>query len=313
MARRNPAPVARLTFVRTLTLAAASSPGRRAHVAAASGVVSVGRFRYVIADDELHLGVFPRHGRGTGTLARVRRGRLPLQKKARKRRKPDFEALAVVPSFAGHPFGALLLLPSGSRPNRCAGALVPLRPDGGIAGAARKVDLSALYRAIGTAFPLNIEGAFVDGEHLALMQRANKGSGVNARIRVAMHPLLDALSRNRAPPRGAVFDMQTFDLGTIDGIPLGFTDAAALPLGGFAFTAVAEDTDDAYADGGCIGSAIGIVDDADRLVSLWRLVPALKVEGIEIGVVGRHVHIVVVTDADDASVAARLLRTRIAL
>ena len=75
---------AKLTVVRTLALARASGAGRRAHIAAASGLVSVGGFRYVIADDELHLGVFSRNGRGEGTLVRVRAGTLPTRPKPRK-------------------------------------------------------------------------------------------------------------------------------------------------------------------------------------------------------------------------------------
>lgn len=313
MKRRMPTPDARLTLVRSLHLAAGSQPGRRAHVAAASGIVSVGDFRYVIADDEHHVGVFARRGQAAGRLVRVRSGRLPLGQKARKRRKPDFEAITAFPAFGRCPGGALLLLPSGSRPNRCLGALLPLASDGSLSGDVRTVDLRAIYRAIGTAFPLNIEGAFVQGAHLALMQRAHKHSAVNARIRIALVPLLDALANDRPPSRSALFDIQTFALGAIDGVPLGFTDAAALPSGGFAFTAVAEDTDNAYDDGGCVGAAIGIVDRHDRIVAQWRLQPPLKVEGIEAIVSGRRARIDVVTDADDAEAAARLLTTSIAL
>ena len=63
--------------------------------------------------------------------------------------------------------------------------------------------------------------------------------------------------------------------------PLCFTDGATLPAGGFVFTAVAEATEDSYADGECVGAAIGIIDAKDRLRALWQLEPALKVEGIE--------------------------------
>lgn len=311
MKRRPPPPDARLTHVRSLDLAGGSQRGRRAHIAAASGIVSVGEFRYVIADDEHHVGVFPRRGHAAGRLVRVRAGRLPLGHEARKRRKPDFEAITALPAFDGCPDGALLLVPSGSRANRCLGALLPLESDGSLSGHARTVDLRAIYGAIGTAFPLNIEGAFVQGTHLALMQRAHKGSAINARIRIALVPLLEALADDRPPSRSALFDMHTFSLGSIGDVPLGFTDAAALPFGGFAFTAVAEDTGNAYADGDCVGAAIGIVDRHDRIVAQWRLQPPLKVEGIEAIVSGPRARIDVVTDADDACAAARLLTTSI--
>jgi hypothetical protein len=48
--------------------------------------------------------------------------------------------------------------------------------------------------------------------------------------------------------------VRRYDLGAIDGIALGFTDAAALPGGGWLFTAVAEDTDDSVTDGACKGN-----------------------------------------------------------
>ena len=66
--------------------------------------------------------------------------------------------------------------------------------------------------------------------------------------------------------------MREYDLGQVDGIAFGFTDATALPEGGgWLFSAVAEDTDNAFDDGACSGVAIGVVgadggaaDDASR-------------------------------------------------
>jgi len=277
-------------------------------VSAASGLVSVGRYRYVIADDELHLGVFPLQGQVPGKLVRLRGGTLPLRKSDRKRRKPDFEPIVVLPPFARFPGGALLVLGSGSRPNRRRGVLVPLGAHGAIAGRPRVVDLSRVYGAIGKAFAPNIEAAFVAGDHLALLQRGNRKDATNARIRVALPPVLEALAAGTPMPSAAVLDVCTFDLGSVECVPLCFTYASALPDGGFAFTAVAEDTDDGYVDGGCLGSAIGVVDRTDRIAALWRLTPPLKVEGIEAQRVGRRILLTVVTDADDARRPALLLQ-----
>ena len=47
-----------VTFLRTLTLAPAQHPKGLAHMSAASGLVRVLRRLYVVADDELHLGLF---------------------------------------------------------------------------------------------------------------------------------------------------------------------------------------------------------------------------------------------------------------
>ena len=266
----------------------------------------------MIADDELHLGVFLQSGHAPGTLVRLRTGRLPAGKKDRKRSKPDFEAIVALPPFEHYPVGALLVLGSGSRRARRTGVIVPLDDRGAIDQRATVTDLAALYGALEREFDeLNVEAAFVDGAYLSLLHRGNKGDARNARVRIALPPLLGALSAGVPPPRSALLDITAFSLGSIAGVPLCFTDAAALPDGGFAFTAVAEDTDDSYADGACAGSAIGIVDGEDNVRALWRLEPSLKVEGIGVRPLRGGLEIRIVTDADDSTVPAQLLRVRL--
>jgi hypothetical protein len=302
----------RLQSLRTLTVARASQSGRPRHLSAASGLVAAGRYLYVIADDELHLGMFRARGRDPGTLVELHPGDLPLSRKERKRRKPDFESIVALPRFAGFPAGALLALGSGSRPKRRKGALIALDARGALTGAPRVVDLSPMYAAIEPEFDeINIEGAFVDGNRLSLLQRGNKGDVSNARIRVALPAVLDALSAGEPLPRAALIDITPFGLGTIAGVPLCFTDGAALGGGAFAFTAVAEDTEGSYADGACAGSAIGVVDRHDCVRALWRLEPSLKVEGIAARILRNALELTVVTDADDFTIAARLLRCRL--
>ena len=302
----------RLNSLRTLKVARASQSGRPRHLSAASGLVAAGRYLYVIADDELHLGMFRARGRDPGTLVELHAGDLPLSRKERKRRKPDFESIVVLPRFERFPHGALLALGSGSRPERRKGALIALDALGAVTGVPRVVDLSPMYGAIEPEFDeINIEGAFVDGDRLSLLQRGNKGDARNARIRVALPAVLDALSDGKPLPRAALLDITPFKLGAISGVPLCFTDGAALGEGAFAFTAVAEDTEDSYADGACAGSAIGIVDRHDSVCALWRLEPSLKVEGIATRFVRNALELTIVTDADDFTVAARLLRCRL--
>ena len=57
-----------LTKLRDLDLAAPPGPGRRPHLSAASGLVCTPSRIYVIADDELALGVFPASGEAPGEL-----------------------------------------------------------------------------------------------------------------------------------------------------------------------------------------------------------------------------------------------------
>ena len=77
----------KLTPVRELTLKAPPSAGRPAHLSAASGLVRVGGQLYVVADDELQLGVFPAIGNAPGDLLRLFPGELPRSHKPRKAKK----------------------------------------------------------------------------------------------------------------------------------------------------------------------------------------------------------------------------------
>ena len=64
-----------LTKVRELNLSAAASAGRPLHLSAASGLVCLNSFIYVVADDELHLGVFRSTDNNPGLSGRPFRGR----------------------------------------------------------------------------------------------------------------------------------------------------------------------------------------------------------------------------------------------
>jgi hypothetical protein len=295
-----------LTKIRTLDLAAAPAATRPLHLSAASGIACVGSFIYVVADDELHLGVFRSETDTPGHLIRLFDGELPDKPKARKKQKPDCEALTLLPASADYPHGALLALGSGSRPNRRIGALLGLDSHGAVRGLPRVVDLSPMLAPLDDAFAsLNIEGAVVFGDELRLFQRGNKRHGVNAVIRFALSALLDTLRSERAAAIKPTA-VDPIDLGQIDGIPFGFTDAAALPDGDMVFTAVAEDTDSAYDDGACAGAAVGIVDNEGRLRCLHRLDRPHKIEGVDARQDGNTIRLLLVTDADDAGVAASL-------
>jgi hypothetical protein len=293
----------------------ASPAGLPDHLSAASGLVIVGDNAYVIADDELHLGVFDLAGRHDGGWVRIFPGDLPNEAAARKALKPDLEALVRLPPFAGHPGGALLALASGSKPNRRTGVLLGLDASGGLSGAPRPVDLSAPYAALQVRFPaLNIEGAVVRGQELVLLQRASGGHPENALIGFALAELLNALGtvdELRLPELPARFI--TVDLGQVDGVPLGFTDASALPDGRIVFSAVAENIDDTYHDGPCIGAAIGILDLEGRVQRLELVGPVRKVEGIDAKVDAAIIRLLLVTDGDDRSVPATLFSASLKL
>jgi uncharacterized protein DUF6929 len=300
-----------LTKIRDLDLAVAPAAGRPSHLSAASGLVCIGSFIYVVADDELHLGVFPRTGSEPGILLRVFEGVLPDSKRRRKKKKPDLEALALLPAFAECRHGALFALGSGSRDNRRTGVLLGLDAHGNVRTAPRAVDLSPMLARLDDEFPkLNIEGAVVCGDELRLFQRGNKGRSENAIIRYRLALVLDMLGA-AAVGAPAPLRIDRFDLGEIDGIPFCFTDAAALPGGDMVFTAVAEDTEDAYEDGPCAGAAIGLADNDGGLRWLRRLRGSCKVEGVDARPDGDLVRLLMVTDADDAGIPAGLFSAEI--
>jgi hypothetical protein len=300
-----------LAKLRTLDLAAPSRPGRPAHLSAASGLVRAGEFLYVVADDELHLGVFEAGGVAPGRVMRVLEGELPDPPAERKARKPDLEAIALLPASAEYTHGTLLAVGSGSKTSRCKGVLLELNARGEAVGSPRECDFSGIIAALEDRIPSpNFEGAFVFGAELCLLQRANQRKRHNAVLRYELGPLLDAIrSGDLLAPTG----ISPVELGRIDGVALGFTDGAALCDGRFVFSAVAEDTADSYLDGRCAGAAVGIARLDGRVDALWRLERPHKVEGVEVSEEAGVVRLQVVTDADDATIPAALYSTEIPL
>ena len=275
------------------------------HLSAASGLLRAGSFLYVVADDELHLGIFRTTGRDPGELVRLFDGALPASKAERKRAKPDLEALTLLPPSADFPHGAMLALGSGSTPNRHSGVLLGLDAQGALRGEPRIVDLSPVFSSLSALRELNIEGAVVCGNEMRLFQRGSKGDSPNLIIRFSLPAFLAALNgatNSTIEPLA----IQSIDLGGIDGVPYTFTDATALPNGEVVFTAVAEDTADSYNDGPCGGAIIGILDCGNRVKRLLRLGVPLKIEGVDARVEGDIIGLMLVTDADDPSIPAGL-------
>jgi hypothetical protein len=311
-----------LTLLRELTLTSPPQEGRAHHISAASGLVLSGDHFYVVADDENHIGAFSKSDpRANGQIIRVLEGDLPDSKKKRKAVKADFEALVALPAFGNFNSGALLALGSGSRENRTLGVLLPLDQQANVSNKLKPVtvDFTGLFDVLKTEFgEVNIEGAFIDGEYLALLQRGNTGSGRNARVRLELKAFLENIVRDDSwifkSETDLVFNdapsitVKDFQLGNIVNIPFGFTDGATLPDGGFVFAAAAEDTDDSYADGECAGAAVGIVDAQGSVTKIWQLDRAIKPEGIAINVSEQGLNIWLVTDPDDAKVAAQMYR-----
>jgi len=299
--------------VRRLDVAPAAHPRGAAFLSAASGLVRVGRRLWVVADDEHHLGVFVDGSTAPLELVRIADGELPADAKQRKKAKGDFEALLAVPPTAAWPNGALLAFGSGSRPRRFGAALLPLDRRGDAAGPARSLDLEPLYAPLVAACgEPNVEGAFVSGNDLVLLQRGGDGGRPNAALRWPW-PSVEAWLAGKTTAAMKPSSLMRLALGDIDGVALGFTDGAALPDGAWLFSAVAERSDNSYDDGPCAGAALGVVGADGTLRALHRLTPTRKVEGVEACVVDGRIEIGLVTDADDAAQPAEYGRASLPL
>ena len=283
------------------------------HLSAASGLVCTLGRAYVIADDEQHLAVF--HDLASaGELHRLLPGDLPLAKPARKRLKADLETLFLLPPMGRSKHPALVALGSGSRPNRNTGVVIPLSAAGAPLRAVHRFDLQALYEPLRQALgEVNIEGAMLLADGFALLNRGVAGRSKNALARYPLRALRELIDGKGSGQGSAVppSSIQRLDLGALDGVPLGFTDAAALPGGGWLFSAAAEDTTSSHADGRCAGSVLGVVAAQGGGVTLHRLAAPAKVEGIALRVAGRRIDVCMVTDADDPACASSLLLARL--
>lgn len=295
-----------LTELKTLLLAQGTHADRHPHLSAASGLVQVGPWLYVVADDELHLGQFLLEGNEHGKLHRFFAGELPFEYEERKAEKPDIEVLTLIPHINNPKQNALLALGSGSKKKRRRGALVSLDHTGNISGGATIIDLSNFYDFLKQEVgKLNIEGAAVVKDQFFLFQRGNKKNKLNASIRLSLDDLYKTLltpEKNYQPH----IHITPYDLGYIDDVPLCFTDAATLRNGDIVFTASAENTSDSYLDGQCMGSAIGIINRMGNLILLESVNKTVKLEGIEADEASNNIELLLVTDADNAAHPAQL-------
>jgi uncharacterized protein DUF6929 len=228
-------------------------------VRAASAVVHWRNKRVVVQDDVNALAIG-----GTAAEDALRPLLLPRAADGRRRfeddlgnkqLKLDLEAAVVLPD------GRLLALGSGSSAARERFVLVA--PDGGV----RVHDAHPLYAYLRsqTAFAgseLNLEGALVSADTLELFQRGNGASSgslhpVNAVGSLPLPEFLRWLADAGPVPR--LSRIVRVDLGMLDGVRFGFTDATWLKADSLAILACAESSPDATQDGPVGGVRFGVL------------------------------------------------------
>jgi len=278
---------------------------RPAHVRAGSSMAWVGERLVVVQDDANFLAVVDPHRGAVWALA-LDAGESGLRQfddvRGNKAHKLDLEACVVVPGAAGS--STLLALGSGSTARR-ESVLVASDLTGPAPSVALR-QLPALYAALRAepAFAgseLNVEGAlFVAGRGAAsaVLRLFGRGNGAARDALLPRNatcdldwPALDAhLAAPAEAPPPLPRDVVQYDLGAIDGVPLGFTDAALLSDGSILYAAAAEASPDVTRDGLVAGSVLGVirVDSRGRPATARHCVVrdgdgsplAAKVEGV---------------------------------
>ena len=266
-------------------------------VSAASGLVALEDALYVVADDELFLASFDTAGATRQRFA-LFSGVLPEEHKARKKRKPDLEALTLLPD------GRLLALGSGSTPSRMRSVCVdPAQP-----AQLAQSDWSALYIELMRSLPeLNIEGVAVQGERLWLAQRGNGARGMNACVELDLGAVCRALQAGAPIEASVLLAIHPVRLGEIEGAPLSLTDLCAHPDGGLLFSAAAEPSGSTYDDAPTTGSAVGALDLRGNVARCVRVAERCKLEGIALARDPRPT-LWLVADPDDRALRAPLFR-----
>ncbi len=297
---------------------------RPGHVRAASGLAWVGDRLAVIQDDASFVAlVDPTTGLAEAFPLPAGPGGVRQFDDARgnKAGKLDLEALTTVPGSDG-----VLLAAFGS------GSLAPRETVVLIAFAgttSASVDVRAateLYAMLRRSAEfagsdMNVEGALHAGGVLTLFGRGNgavRGEllPVNASCDVPWQSLkayLDQPASIAPPVPGAITQ---YDLGMLDGVPLGFTDVALGRGHVILYAAAAEASPDATRDGEVLGSIVGVIHPHAAAGRWARLYDedghqfSGKVEGLTMDA-QRSERVFAVVDSDDHSKASDLLEVQL--
>lgn len=319
-------PLLRATVVsrRPLRYRAGADPAldRPAHLRAGSSLSWIGDRLALVQDDASFVAlVDPQTGLAEAiTLPAGELGSRQFDDaRGNKRFKLDLEACCVV-SGPGGP--QLIALGSGSTKRRRRVVILDAwheaEPRISLIGA------DALYLALESAADfagsdMNIEGALALPHALRLFGRGNgeprKGRlPLNATCDLSLPALLAYFAAPDDTPAPTPTSINQYDLGYLDGRPLGFTDAALFG-GAVLYTAAAEDSSNAGEDGQVTGSVLGVLPAAGdlrytRLTGARGVATCDKIEGV-VSVPDASDRVFVVIDSDDATRPSELCEVRL--
>ena len=240
---------------------------RPAFVRAGSSLAPVGDATAVIGDDARFVALLPSDGNKAASIplpADSQGHRVSDDAHHNKGQKLDLEACVTIPMDGGE---RLLAMGSGSGPER--ETLVLLTWTGGAAPEIAVHDLPALYATLREdhAFSgsgLNVEGVvYLQPDTLRLFQRGNGTPRdglrpVNATGDLRWSELWAYLADPDTAPPPRLSNIVEYDLGTLDGVRLTFSDAEILGES-IVYSASAEEQG---GDGRVAGSVLGVIDHA---------------------------------------------------
>lgn len=295
-----------------------SSLDRPAHVRAGSGLAPTLKGIALIQDDANFVAIVdPDDARARAiTLPAGHEGKRQFDAtRGNKKHKLDLEACFSV----SEPDGTLLVaLGSGSKGKRTRENVALVRWCESRTPEVAVIAAPLLYEGLRreTAFAgsqMNIEGAVLLGDRVRLFNRGNGKPGdglvpVNASCDLDVRSLLAHLKDTSTPPP-TPRNVVRYDLGSLAGVPLGFTDAALLRER-IIYSAAAEASPDVYEDGPVHGSAIGVIGEDDDVTWAPLIEPGGslfpgKVEGV-LPIEGSNGRLYAVVDSDDPAVPSLL-------
>ncbi len=295
----------KLSKLRDLNLTGTSAH-RPDYVYAASGLVQLRDDLIVVADDELHLAIFPTDSSTPGRWLRLFPGELSLDYEQRKKEKPDLEAITYLPPDMFAKRGALLVVPSMSRAKRIRGALILIDDQSGFRQPI-PIDFLALRRELSERIvELNIEGVALGEGTIRFFHRGSHGAGKSAVIEMDRQRFARDLHDTHSPAASSIMRIREYDLGTLKGVNLAFTDAVGLRDGRTLFLASAENSKNAYDDGAFFGSVVGLINADGDIASVAQIEGKLKLEGVSVREEPGRLSLSIVSDSDDEKVAAGL-------
>ncbi|MCJ8165576.1 hypothetical protein MKJ04_12060 [Pontibacter sp. E15-1] len=239
----------------------------------ASGIELLDSTYYVVGDDAPYVYLLDGQFNQTGKIALFdtadfATGRIP------KAVKPDLESIAHFTYGRAH----MLLIPgSGSGPKRNRAFLVNLTDKKYV----EELDFTRFYTFLKRVLrleadgELNLEGFAMDNTYTYMLQRA-LGTSTNVLLRFDTQDFKRFIFGKGDLPAVAVYH---FALPAVGGYKTGFSGAFALEDKLF-FTASAEDTPNAVADGEVLGSIVGVID-LNALPYATRAASPLQVPAVQ--------------------------------